>query len=64
MKWNSQAGMALGFLAGTTFGSGIGFLLHWQSYNLIVIVSAFGFLGAAAGMWAIRKYLRNISNVS
>lgn len=64
MEWNSQAGRALGFLAGTTLGSGIAFLLHWQSYNLVTIVSAFGVLGAALGMWAVKKYLRNTSNVS
>ncbi|MFD3257922.1 hypothetical protein ACE3MQ_04835 [Paenibacillus lentus] len=55
MKWNSQAGMALGFLAGTTFGSGVGFLLHWQSYNLVAIVSACGVLGAVAGIWALNN---------
>lgn len=58
MKWNSQAGMALGFLAGTTFGSGAGFLLHWQSYNLVTIVSVCGILGAATGIWAVNKNLR------
>ncbi|WP_055108786.1 hypothetical protein [Paenibacillus ihumii] len=64
MRWNNQAGMALGFLAGTTFGSGIGFLLRWQSYDLVAIVSACGVLGTAAGLWAIRRYLRSSSKAN
>ncbi|AZK48077.1 hypothetical protein [Paenibacillus lentus] len=64
MKWNSLAGRALGFLAGTTLGSGIGFLFHWQSYNLVVIVSALGVLGAILGGWTVKMCLRNTSDAS
>ncbi|GAB6926450.1 hypothetical protein JCM10914A_04330 [Paenibacillus sp. JCM 10914] len=49
---HKEIGGALGLLAGTTMGSGIGFLLSWHSYNLIVLVSLFGFIGLAAGRWA------------
>ena len=38
-----EIGASLGLLAGTTMGSGIGFLLGWHSYNLMVLVSLFGF---------------------
>ncbi|GAA0133718.1 hypothetical protein YSY43_05580 [Paenibacillus sp. YSY-4.3] len=64
MKWNSQAGMALGFLAGTTFGSGIGFLLHWQSYDMVAIVSACGVIGAAAGAWIVHRVIGGTSNAN
>ncbi|WHX50759.1 hypothetical protein QNH46_08975 [Paenibacillus woosongensis] len=64
MKWNSQAGMALGFLAGTTFGSGIGFLLHWHSYDLVAIVSACGVIGTAAGVWTVRRVVRGTPNAN
>jgi len=64
MKWNGRAGMALGFLAGTTFGSGIGFLLHWQSYNLVALVSAGGVIGAAIGAWTVRRAFRRTSNAN
>lgn len=47
-----EIGASLGLLAGTTMGSGIGFLLGWHSYNLMVLVSLFGFFGTAAGLWA------------
>ncbi|NMO95417.1 hypothetical protein [Paenibacillus lemnae] len=43
-------GLSLGLLAGTTFGSGIGFLWNWQSYDLVWSVSIFGMLGMSAGL--------------
>lgn len=49
---HKEIGGALGLLAGTTMGSGIGFLLGWHSYDLIVLVALFGFFGIAAGRWA------------
>ncbi|WP_019640345.1 hypothetical protein [Paenibacillus fonticola] len=62
MKWDTKAAMAAGFLAGTTFGSGIGFLLHWQSYDLVTIVSVSGVAGAIGGIGAVRWYRRNFSS--
>lgn len=54
---DKHTGVALGLLAGTTFGSGIGFLLNWYSYNLIWIVSICGGLGVLAGLWyAIKSH--------
>ncbi|WP_127591582.1 hypothetical protein [Paenibacillus lautus] len=46
-----QIGAALGLLAGTTMGSGFGFLLGWHSFNLIVLVVLFGLFGVTAGLW-------------
>lgn len=48
---HKQIGAALGLLTGTTMGSGIGFLLGWYSFNLIVLVALFGLFGVAAGLW-------------
>ncbi|KKO52827.1 hypothetical protein [Paenibacillus sp. DMB20] len=55
---DNDIGMALGLLAGTTFGSGIGFLLSWQSYNLVGSVALCGLLGVFAGLWYARKSRR------
>lgn len=57
-----DSGMALGLLAGTTFGSGIGFLLGWHSYNLVWIVSICGVIGVLTGLWYAHRTL--ISNES
>ncbi|MCM3497578.1 hypothetical protein NST08_21170 [Paenibacillus sp. FSL K6-1566] len=51
MSLNQKNGAALGLLAGTTFGSGIGFLLGWHSYDLVGSVAAGGILGIAGGIW-------------
>lgn len=48
---HKQIGAALGLLTGTTMGSGIGFLLGWHSFNLIVLVALFGLFGVVAGLW-------------
>ncbi|UNK17122.1 hypothetical protein MNQ98_21940 [Paenibacillus sp. N3/727] len=54
---DKDTGMALGLLAGTTFGSGIGFLLSWHSYNLIWIVTICGGIGVLAGLlFAFRSH--------
>lgn len=45
MLRHKQIGAALGLLTGTTMGSGIGFLLGWHSFNLIVLVALFGLFG-------------------
>ncbi|WP_342773020.1 hypothetical protein [Paenibacillus zeisoli] len=50
-----SAGLSLGFLAGTTFGSGISFLLSWQSYDLVLLVSLCGAAGAFAGLYISQK---------
>ncbi|WP_155617681.1 hypothetical protein [Paenibacillus campinasensis] len=51
VKSQKELGASLGLLAGTTLGSGIGFLFGWHSVNLIVLVSTFGLLGVAIGCW-------------
>ncbi|WP_440118598.1 hypothetical protein [Paenibacillus sp. QZ-Y1] len=45
-----ETGISLGFLAGTTFGSGIAFLFRYQSYEVIASVAIFGIAGALAGL--------------
>lgn len=52
---HKQIGASLGLLAGTTMGSGIGFLLSSQAYHLIALVTFFGCVGMAAGLWAGSK---------
>lgn len=54
MKANRLVGPACGFLAGTTFGSGIAFLQEWTSYPLIASVTFFGLSGAALGAIAAK----------
>ncbi|WP_068619893.1 hypothetical protein [Paenibacillus tuaregi] len=55
MGTEKSVGLSLGFLAGTTFGSGISFLLGWQSYDLIILVSLCGAAGALAGLKISQK---------
>lgn len=55
---DNDIGLSLGLLAGTTFGSGVGFLFSWQSYQLVGSVALFGVLGAVAGLWYARKSRR------
>ncbi|MFB5267478.1 hypothetical protein ACE41H_11895 [Paenibacillus enshidis] len=45
MKVAKDTACALGWLAGTTLGSGIAFLLQWQSYDAVWSVA----IGGAAG---------------
>ncbi|WP_334075904.1 hypothetical protein [Paenibacillus sp. A14] len=54
MQANRLIGPACGFLGGTTFGSGIAFLLGWTSYSVIASVSFFGLAGAALGAIAVK----------
>ncbi|PQP82339.1 hypothetical protein C0Q44_12830 [Paenibacillus sp. PCH8] len=50
MKLTKETGISLGFLAGTTFGSGIAFLFQFQSVDVIASVTLFGIAGAIAGL--------------
>ncbi|MFX3647490.1 MAG: hypothetical protein ACE3K2_26770 [Paenibacillus sp.] len=50
MKLTKELGISLGFLAGTTFGSGIAFLFRLQSVEVIASVSLFGIAGAITGV--------------
>ncbi|MCA1291660.1 hypothetical protein LBW89_01380 [Paenibacillus sp. alder61] len=54
MKANRLIGPACGFLGGTTFGSGLAFLLGWMSYPVIASVSFFGLSGAVLGALAVK----------
>ncbi|MGO4730119.1 hypothetical protein [Paenibacillus sp. 2KB_22] len=50
MKLTKELGISLGFLAGTTFGSGIAFLFRLQSVEVIASVTLFGIAGAITGL--------------
>ncbi|WP_339241093.1 hypothetical protein MKX40_09710 [Paenibacillus sp. FSL R5-0517] len=50
MKLTNELGISLGFLAGTTFGSGIAFLFRLQSVEVIASVTLFGIAGAITGL--------------
>ncbi|MCW3792429.1 hypothetical protein OM416_12605 [Paenibacillus sp. LS1] len=50
MKLTKELGISLGFLAGTTFGSGIAFLFRLQSFEVVASVTLFGIAGAIAGI--------------
>ncbi|WP_458462910.1 hypothetical protein [Paenibacillus sp.] len=50
MKITKESGISLGFLAGTTFGSGIAFLFRLQSVEVVASVTLFGIAGAVAGI--------------
>ncbi|WP_338708326.1 hypothetical protein [Paenibacillus amylolyticus] len=50
MKLTKELGISLGFLAGTTFGSGIAFLFCLQSVEVVASVTLFGIAGAIAGI--------------
>ncbi|MEF2968408.1 hypothetical protein V3851_21465 [Paenibacillus sp. M1] len=59
MKRIQPIGLALGFLAGTTLGSGIAFLMSWQPVTLMLSVAGFGLAGAALGGIAAWIYKRH-----
>ncbi|MCP1183332.1 hypothetical protein [Paenibacillus sp. 1781tsa1] len=50
MKLTKELGISLGFLAGTTLGSGIAFLFRLQSVEVIASVTLFGIAGAITGL--------------
>ncbi len=50
MKLDKDIGISLGFLAGTTFGSGVAFLFRLQSYGVMGSVAIFGMIGAITGL--------------
>lgn len=51
MKFTKDIGIALGFLAGTTLGSGISFLFRFQPSHLMGTVAICGLAGVIAGLW-------------
>ncbi|WP_154895994.1 hypothetical protein [Paenibacillus illinoisensis] len=51
MQLGKDTGLSLGFLAGTTLGSGIAFLFQFQAYEVVGSVSLFGIIGALSGLW-------------
>lgn len=50
MQLGKDTGLSLGFLAGTTLGSGIAFLFQFQAYEVISSVAFFGIVGALSGL--------------
>ncbi|MDO7906051.1 hypothetical protein Q5741_06410 [Paenibacillus sp. JX-17] len=50
MRMGKDIGAALGLLAGTTFGSGISFLMRMEHTSTMLAVTLCGLLGAAAGI--------------
>ncbi|RCX21794.1 hypothetical protein DFP94_102553 [Fontibacillus phaseoli] len=61
MKIKQLTGPAFGFLAGTTFGSGLAFIMRWQSYTLIASVSVIGLAGVIIGVFAGKRIGRRAS---
>jgi len=53
MKLTKELGISLGFLAGTTFGSGVAFLFRLQSFEVVASVTLFGIAGAIAGIISV-----------
>lgn len=51
MRFRTDVACSLGFLAGTTFGSGIGFLFRWQGYDTVISVAVCGILGVLVGVF-------------
>ncbi len=58
MTLGKDIGISLGFLAGTTFGSGVAFLFRLQSYGVMGSVAIFGMIGAFAGLFIAKYGLR------
>lgn len=57
MKSLTPAGLACGFLAGTTFGSGLSFLFEWRENKLILSVGLLGLGGTMLG-YVAASYIR------
>ncbi|MGO4529251.1 hypothetical protein AB4Z30_09240 [Paenibacillus sp. 2TAF8] len=53
MKSSKHLGIALGFLAGTTFGSGIAFLFRFEPVQLMFCVAICGLIGTISGLLTI-----------
>ncbi|RAW17260.1 MULTISPECIES: hypothetical protein [Paenibacillus] len=58
MKLTKEIGISLGFLAGTTFGSGIAFLFRFQAYEVMASVALFGIAGAITGL-CVQQFIFN-----
>ncbi|WP_434751886.1 hypothetical protein [Paenibacillus amylolyticus] len=53
MKSSKHLGISLGFLAGTTFGSGIAFLFRFEPLPLMLCVTMCGLAGILCGLLTI-----------
>ncbi|MBU5673949.1 hypothetical protein [Paenibacillus brevis] len=61
LKSLTPAGLAIGFLAGTTLGSGLSFLMEWQPNRLILTVALLGLAGAALGSGTAAYIKRSVT---
>ncbi|MFC9707689.1 hypothetical protein JNUCC31_25690 [Paenibacillus sp. JNUCC31] len=61
MKLAKETGISLGFLAGTTLGSGIAFLFRFQANEVMASVGLFGIVGAIAGL-CVQHFIFNKPN--
>lgn len=61
LKSLTPAGLAIGFLAGTTLGSGVSFLMEWQPSRLVLTVTLLGLTGAFLGLGAAACIRRSIT---
>ncbi|GIO45044.1 hypothetical protein [Paenibacillus apis] len=52
LKSLTPAGLAIGFLAGTTLGSSVSFLMELQPSRLVLTVALLGLTGAVLGLGA------------
>ncbi|SCY74245.1 hypothetical protein SAMN05720606_108222 [Paenibacillus polysaccharolyticus] len=60
MKSFKHLGVALGFLAGTTFGSGIAFLFRFSPVQLMLSVALFGIAGILSGLLTSKIWYNQI----
>ena len=60
MKASKHLGIALGFLAGTTFGSGIAFLFRFAPVQLMLCVTLCGLAGIFSGLLSIRMWYSRV----
>lgn len=61
LKSLTPAGLAVGFLAGTTLGSGLSFLMEWQPSRLVLTVALLGLAGAILGSGTAAYIRRSIT---
>ncbi|KAA8784387.1 hypothetical protein EC604_11075 [Paenibacillus amylolyticus] len=60
MKTSKHLGIALGFLAGTTFGSGIAFLFRFSPVQLMLSVALCGLAGILSGLLTSKIWYNRI----
>ncbi|CAM2963272.1 hypothetical protein PASE110613_09845 [Paenibacillus sediminis] len=63
MKIGKDVGASLGFLAGTTLGSGISFLYSMTATPTITTVSVFGVIGTALGIMTSMMLQRKANDI-